>query len=144
MTETILTILTILLGGCNIWQLVFIRLERKKAVAQADDAITDSRRNKYELSKDQADYLIENLSRVQKEYMELQENVRAQAAKYTEEILGKCNMIADLKSQVIYLKGLRCYKSDCSMRIAVNVKDNNHKEENNENEQSGDSQIKGI
>lgn len=35
-------------------------------------------------------------------------------------ISNKCNEIASLKSQVTYLKGLRCYNSVCSQRIKIN------------------------
>lgn len=122
MTE-ILAILTLLFGGTNIVTLLMIRQEKRKAKAEASEKETDAKRKSYELVRDQADNLMENLDKVQREYMELQGQVRDQATKYTTEIIEKCRQIGELKSQVIYFKGIRCYKTDCSYRISKNPQD---------------------
>jgi hypothetical protein len=35
-------------------------------------------------------------------------------------IAAKCTEIATLKSQIAYLKGIRCYRFDCPNRIKTN------------------------
>jgi len=122
MTEIILSILTVLLGGTNIFQLFYIRAERRKQAAAAEEVETESNRKKYELSKDQANDLYDSLNKLNAEYVELQKQIREQAARNTQAIVDKCEIIADLKGKVAYFKGLRCYKSDCSQRISHNTK----------------------
>lgn len=128
MWETVLAYMTVLLGGANILQFIFIRSERKKAHANAEEAEADADRKKYELNKDQADYLIENLDKVNREYVELQRNIRESEAKHTQEILDKCKTIAELRSQVVYHKEFRCFKMDCKDREKKRTKDENEQE----------------
>lgn len=119
-SQDILLIITTLLGGCNIFQFIFLRQERKKRAAEASAEEAEAQRKHFELDKDKADYLIERLDRVQKDYLDVQEEMRKKTSEYTIIIGNKCNEIADLKSQVLYLKRLRCYDFNCKARIPVN------------------------
>lgn len=120
MTTTILTILVGLFGGCNILQFIFWRNEKKKSTAEASSAETKARKEAFELDKDMYDYLMDNLNKTMQEYLELQKSVKETEVRHTAAIAEKCNDIALLRSQVTYLKGLRCYKSDCPHRLQVN------------------------
>ena len=118
--EWILVTATAMLGGVNVFQLVYYRTQRDKMRAEADGMAVDAQHKGLDLMQDQADYLIKQLNTMQEEYISMQKMVREQFAEHTSAITEKCNEIAALKSKVVYLKGLRCYKSDCSMRITNN------------------------
>lgn len=134
--EVISAILLALFGGANIWQFIYYKTQRDKLRAEADKlkAIADEERvnakhKGLDLMQDQADYLLEKLNTVQADYVALQSQMRDEMANHTMTIHNKCNEIAELKSKVIYLKGIRCYKSDCSLRISVNPKDSSDTKE---------------
>ena len=66
-----------------------------------------------------------------KDYHELESDFRRQIKDLREQmdkimfensqaISAKCNEIAALKSQVTYLKGLRCYNFTCTHRLRIN------------------------
>lgn len=124
MESWILGTVASILGGVNVFQLVYYKTQRDKLRAEADSAGVDAKHKGLDLMQDQADYLIERLNNVQEEYISLQKKLREEAANHTNTINEKCNEIAELKSKIIYFKGLRCYKSDCSMRVSINPKDN--------------------
>lgn len=122
MQSWIVDIVMALLGGLNIYQFVFWRIQRDKYRAEADSVQTDARQKRTDLMQDQYDYVFSQLGKLQNEYMELQEKVRREANEHSDVIMTKCNEIAELKSKVVYYKGLRCYRSDCGIRISVNPK----------------------
>lgn len=131
MTETILSIVAALLGGINIFQLFFFRATKKKYEAEAKVAMTAAEHGQVDLHQDQYDYVNAQLSKIQQEYYELADKYRATMTTHLREIDEKCNEIAELKSKLVYFKGLRCYSSDCNKR----VKDSPYK---NGAEQGGD------
>lgn len=117
MTETILSVLVTLLGGVNIFQFLFWRATKKKYEAEASTAATAARHSQIDLQQDQFDYVNTQLSKIQKEYYELAATYRETMTKHLQEIDAKCNEIAELKSKLVYFKGLRCYSSDCPSRV---------------------------
>lgn len=119
----ILTIVTTLLGGLNIFQVIFWKVEKRKMSADASALEAEAKHKGIDLQQDQYDYLLEKLSTFQTEYFELLEKVQKGAKEHAELINTKCNEISELKSKIVYYKGLRCYKSDCSGRISHNPKD---------------------
>lgn len=128
--EVVSAILLAVFGGANIWQFIYyktqrdkLRAEADKLKAMADEEKVNAKHKGLDLMQDQADYLLEKLNTVQADYVALQSQMRTEMANHTMTINTKCNEIAELKSKVIYLKGIRCYKSDCSLRISVNPKD---------------------
>lgn len=125
MTE-ILAIAVALLSGLNIFQLIFWRTQRDKLRAEADALTTDAHRKEIDLQQDQYDYLLEKLNTFQEQYFLLSKKMQDEMQAHINAINEKCDEIAVLKSQVVYLKGLRCYRSDCSIRLAISSK----KEEN--------------
>lgn len=113
----ILTIATTLLGGLNVFQMIFWRIEKRKMVADASALETEAKQKGIDLQQDQYDYLLEKLSKFQSDYFELLEKVQKDAKGHAELINTKCNEIAELKSKLTYYRGISCYKSDCSTRI---------------------------
>lgn len=113
----ILTIATTLLGGLNVFQMIFWRIEKRKMVAGASALETEAKQKGIDLQQDQYDYLLEKLSKFQSDYFELLEKVQKDAKGHAELINVKCNEIAELKSKLTYYRGISCYKSDCSTRI---------------------------
>lgn len=117
MTDAFLSILIALLGGVNIFQIFFLRSTKKKYEAEAEKAHTEAQQGKVSLQQDQYDYVNEQLSKIQGEYYNLADKYRKTMTDHLQEIDGKCNEIAELKSKLVYFKGLRCYRSDCGERI---------------------------
>lgn len=117
MSNTFLTILSILLGGVNIFQLIFLRTTKKRYEAEAKKADAEAEQMRTDLHQDQYDYVNEQLSKIQQEYYSLAAKYRETMTKHLTEIDQKCNEIAELKSKLIYFKGLRCYCSDCEKRV---------------------------
>lgn len=129
MTE-ILGIITLLLGGLNIFQLIFWRTQRDKMRAEADASTTEAHRKEIDLQQDQYDYLLEKLNTFQEQYFKLSKRMQDEMQEHINAINEKCDEIAVLKSKLVYFKGLRCYRSDCSIRMAISAKkeDNDGKE----------------
>lgn len=120
------TILVGLLGGVNIFQLIYYKSQKKLLMAQASEADYDAKHKGLDLMQDQADYLMEQLSKLQKEYLELSDKMRDDYTAHTQQIQDKCNEIASLKSAIEYYRNLKCYRSPCDIRIVHNP---NKKEE---------------
>lgn len=116
-SETFLAILSALLGGVNILQLIFFRSTKKKYSAEAQKAEVEVQQAKADMHQDQYDYVNEQLSKIQQEYYSLAAKYRETMTAHLQEIDQKCNEIAELKSKLVYFKGLRCYCSDCANRI---------------------------
>lgn len=126
MTE-ILAIAVALLSGLNIFQIIFWRTQRDKMRAEADASTTEAHRKEIDLQQDQYDYLLEKLNLFQEQYFDLSKRLQDEMQTHINAINEKCDEIALLKSKLVYFKGLRCYRSDCSIRKAIADK----KEEDN-------------
>ena len=133
--DTLHLIITGVFAGTNIWQFIHWKIQEDKMKAEVDKLRAEADEEKFkakhkglDLMQDQADNLIDKLNAVQSDYVALQKQMRDEMTNHLTAINTKCNEIAQLKSQVIYFKGLRCYKSDCSCRISQNPKDNENKE----------------
>ena len=116
--EAFLGIMTALLGGCNIFQLLFLRSTRRRYEAQTRRESTEAEHARIDLQQDQYDYVSQQLSRIQTEYHELAERYRRAMTENLAHIDEKCREIADLRAKLTYFKGLRCYRSACIERIS--------------------------
>lgn len=123
MVEWALGIVASLLAGTNIYQLVCYRSMKEKLGAEAKTASVEAHHKEIDLHQDQYDYLLKKLSEFQKQYFELSSKLQQETQLHLEAINAKCNELAELKSKLIYFKGLRCYRSDCSQRIRINPDD---------------------
>lgn len=120
--EWLLGIIASSLGGLNIFQMIYYKTQRDKLRAEADGATVAAKHKSIDLQQDQYDYLLGKLSKFQEDYFELLDKVQSDARSHSEVINTKCNEISELKSKIVYYKGLKCYKSDCSQRITINPK----------------------
>lgn len=123
MVEWALGIIASLLAGTNIYQLICYRSMKEKLGAEAKTASVTAHQKEIDLHQDQYDYLLKKLSEFQKQYFELSSKLQQETQLHLEAINAKCNELAELKSKLIYFKGLRCYRSDCSQRIRINPED---------------------
>lgn len=117
MSEELLGIITSLLAGMNVLQFIFWRKTKRKYEAETAKTEVETEQAKTDLHQDQYDYVNEQLSKIQQEYYDLAARYRETMTKHLMEIDEKCNEIAELKSKLVYFKGLRCYRSDCNIRI---------------------------
>lgn len=127
MMDWILGIIATSLGGLNIFQIIYYKTQRDKLRAEADGATVEAKKKDIDLQQDQYDYLLSKLSKFQEDYFALFDKIQNEARIHSEVINTKCNEISELKSKIIYYKGLRCYKSDCSARICQNPKEKEEK-----------------
>ena len=127
MVDWLLGVLVTSLSGINIFQFIYYKTQRDKLRAEASAATSEAKHKDIDLQQDQYDYLLAKLTKFQTDYFELLTKVQSDSREHTEVINSKCNEIAELKSKLIYYKGLKCYKSDCSLRIVTNPKDEEDK-----------------
>ena len=104
--EIITTILTVLFGGTSIFQFFFYKYEKRKKEAEVAAMELENRGKSQELDQNKAEYIQERVNKLQEDYLKMFELVQT-----------KCNEVADLKVQITYLKGLRCYNTTCEIRI---------------------------
>lgn len=124
MIEWVLGIVASLLAGTNIYQLFCYRSMKTRLTAEAKTASVEAEHKEIDLHQDQYDYLLRKLSEFQNQYFELSSKLQQETQQHLEAINAKCNELAELKSKLVYFKGLRCYRSDCSHRIRINPEDN--------------------
>lgn len=124
MIEWVLGIVASLLAGTNIYQLFCYRSMKARLTAEAKTASVEAEHKEIDLHQDQYDYLLRKLSEFQNQYFELSSKLQQETQQHLEAINAKCNELAELKSKLVYFKGLRCYRSDCSHRIRINPEDN--------------------
>lgn len=124
MIEWVLGIVASLLAGTNIYQLFCYRSMKTRLTAEAKTASVEAEHKEIDLHQDQYDYLLRKLSEFQNQYFELSSKLQQETQQHLEAINAKCNELAELKSKLVYFKGLRCYRSDCSHRIRINPDDN--------------------
>ena len=117
--------------GAALTYLFTFRSKRKQAAAEAESSIVDTEHKKLDLRQDQYEYLQKTCDKYIHDYHELEGDFRKQIQELREHmddimlekskaISDKCNEIAALKSEVTYLKGIRCYNFTCQKRIRIN------------------------
>lgn len=140
-----IALLGCVLGGAGITELINYLVTWKssklKAQKEAEEVGADVAKKNFEVNKDQSEYLLDKLNKYEREYYELNDRYRDRVTKlqneldtasreFNEKINEKCNEIASLKSEIIYLKGIRCYNSNCMVRVIENP-DKKKKEDGN-------------
>ena len=127
-SENILAIATLLLGGCNIFQLLWWRSEKKRHQAEADSAALDVQQKDQDMKKDKYEFIMEKLAKYHNDYMEISEQLKTEARRHIDEITeverkyqgiisNKCEEMFEIKRQLNYFKSIRCYDKDCPNRI---------------------------
>lgn len=117
--------------GAAITYLFTLKSKVKTEDANAVIVQTKAEHEKLDLKQDKYEYLQETLDKYIRDYHDLEDNFRTKMREVRETIdvltrensriiSEKCNEIAALKSQVTYLKGIRCYKFTCMDRVKNN------------------------
>lgn len=117
--------------GAAITYILTFKSKQTLAKAEASQAETKAEHERLDLTQDKYEFVQKTLDKYMVDYHELESDFRRQIMdlrehidrimkEKTQAIADKCNEIATLKSQVTYLKGLRCYNFTCQDRIKCN------------------------
>ena len=127
----IIEILGILLGGGGIgslvtWAFQFKSEKRiKEAEAQQSEKTVESMatandRDKFESMYVQITKMMQDYNNLSDDYRSYRQVATVKERNFQKKVDEKCQELAALKSQVQYLKGLRCYNTTCTHRIKTN------------------------
>lgn len=135
MNQSILEIVLAMLSSGGISALVTyictFKSHQKQAEAEAESSTVDVEQKRTTLRQDQYEYLQKTCDKYIKDYHELEGDFRKEIQglrsqmdaimlEKSQAISNKCSEIAELKSKVAYLKGIRCYNFTCPTRIQNN------------------------
>ena len=126
-----LEILGILLGGGGIgsfitWAFHFKSEKRiKEAEAEQSEHTAESiapanTKDKFESMYIQITKMMQDYNNLSDDYRHYRQGAIVKERNFQKKIDDKCQELAALKSQVQYLKGLRCYNTTCPHRIKTN------------------------
>ena len=127
----IIEILGILLGGGGIgsfvtWAFQFKSEKRiKEAEAKQSEKTVESMatandRDKFESMYVQITKMMQDYNNLSDDYRNYRQGATVKERNFQKKVDEKCQELAALKSQVQYLKGLRCYNTTCPHRIKTN------------------------
>ena len=117
--------------GAAITYILTFKGKKLQAEAEAESTEIEVEHKKQDLKQDQYDFLQKTCDKYIKDYHTLENDFRKQLQVLRDEIdkvslekskaiSDKCTEIAELKSKVTYLKGIRCYNFTCQHRIKTN------------------------
>lgn len=117
--------------GAAITYIFTFKAKKLQAEAEAESTEIEVEHRKQDLKQDQYDFLQKTCDKYIKDYHTLENDFRKQLQVLRDEIdkvslekskaiYDKCTEIAELKSKVTYLKGIRCYNFTCQHRIKTN------------------------
>ena len=120
--------------GAAITYVFTFKAKQQQALAEAESTEIDVEHKKEDLKQDQYDFLQKTCDKYIKDYHTLENDFRKQlqilrdemdkiAFEKSKAISDKCTEIAELKSKVTYLKGIRCYNFTCQHRIKQSPED---------------------
>ena len=123
--------------GAAITYVLTFKSKRIQAMAEAESTEVEVEHKKQDLKQDQYDFLQKTCDKYIKDYHTLENDFRKQLQTLRDEIdkisldkskaiSDKCNEIAELKSKVTFLKGIRCYNFTCQNRIKNNTETDVH------------------
>lgn len=117
--------------GAAITYIFTFKSKKKQIEAEAEHQVVTTEHEKLDLNQDRYDYLQTTCDKYIKDYYSLEQEFRQKLAGLVDQIdqlklanaqtiSDKCNEIAQLKSKITYLKGIRCYNFTCDRRIKEN------------------------
>ena len=123
--------------GAAITYVLTFKSKRLQAMAEAESTEVEVEHKKQDLKQDQYDFLQKTCDKYIKDYHTLENDFRKQLQTLRDEIdkislekskaiSDKCNEIAELKSRVTFLQGIRCYNFTCQNRIKNNTETDVH------------------
>ena len=127
----IIEILGILLGGGGIGSFVTwaFQLKSEKRIKEAEakqseqtveSMATANDRDKFESMYVQITKMMQDYNNLSDDYRSYRQVATVKERNFQKKVDEKCQELAALKSQVQYLKGLRCYNTTCSHRMKTN------------------------
>lgn len=127
----IIEILGILLGGGGIGSLVtwafqfksekrIKEAEAKQSEKTVESMTTANDRDKFESMYVQITKMMQDYNNLSDDYRSYRQVATVKERNFQKKVDEKCQELAALKSQVQYLKGLRCYNTTCSHRMKTN------------------------
>ena len=127
----IIEILGILLGGGGIGSFVTwaFQLKSEKRIKEAEakqseqtveSMATANDRDKFESMYVQITKMMQDYNNLSDDYRSYRQAATVKERNFQKKVDEKCQELAALKSQVQYLKGLRCYNTTCSHRMKTN------------------------
>lgn len=127
----IIEILGILLGGGGIGSFVtwvfhfksekrIKEAEAKQSEKTVESMATANDRDKFESMYVQITKMMQDYNNLSDDYRSYRQVATVKERNFQKKVDEKCQELAALKSQVQYLKGLRCYNTTCSHRIKTN------------------------
>ena len=127
----IIEILGILLGGGGIGSLVtwafqfktekrIKEAEAKQSEKTVESMATANDRDKFESMYVQITKMMQDYNNLSDDYRSYRQVATVKERNFQKKVDEKCQELAALKSQVQYLKGLRCYNTTCPHRIKTN------------------------
>lgn len=129
-TNALTDVLSLLFGGgigAVLMQLYTAKVNKSKLIAETEDTLTEVARKKQDNLQDAFDTMYQELNQCMKdyttiseEYREHREKMRKYEESVQEQIHDKCIELAELKSKITYLKGIRCYNTTCPHRVRTN------------------------
>lgn len=123
--------------GAAITYILTFKSKRIQAMAEAESTEVEVEHKKQDLKQDQYDFLQKTCDKYIKDYHTLENDFRKQLQVLRDEIdkislekskaiSDKCTEIAELKSKVTFLQGIRCYNFTCQNRIKNNTETDVH------------------
>ena len=123
--------------GAAITYILTFKSKRLQAMAEAESTEVEVEHKKQDLKQDQYDFLQKTCDKYIKDYHTLENDFRKQLQTLRDEIdkvslekskaiSDKCTEIAELKSKVTFLKGIRCYNFTCQHRTKNNPEPDVH------------------
>ena len=120
--------------GAAITYIFTFKAKKLQAEAEAESTEIEVEHKKQDLKQDQYDFLQKTCDKYIKDYHTLENDFRKQLQTLRDEIdkislekskaiSDKCNEIAELKSKVTFLQGIRCYNFTCQHRIKTSQED---------------------
>ena len=127
----IIEILGILLGGGGIGSFVtwgfhfksekrIKEAEAKQSEKTVESMATANDRDKFESMYVQITKMMQDYNNLSDDYRSYRQGATVKERNFQKKVDEKCQELAALKSQVQYLKGLRCYNTTCSHRMKTN------------------------
>ena len=127
----IIEILGILLGGGGIGSFVtwvfhfksekrIKEAEAKQSEKTVESMATANDRDKFESMYVQITKMMQDYNNLSDDYRNYRQGATVKERNFQKKVDEKCQELAALKSQVQYLKGLRCYNTTCPHRIKTN------------------------
>lgn len=127
----VVEILGLILGSGGIGSLItyFVNLKSEKKLKEVEvlksekeveNMVSNNNKDKFESMYVQINKMIQDYNNLSDDYRGYRQEAVIKERNFQNKIDSKCQELAALRSQVQYLKGIRCYNTTCPNRIKIN------------------------